>query len=191
MLNEKLKKKDISPDDFIRIQFSAKGYKPYPNQLLSKVAMQRYLDHISCITSEEINRTQESYLRELCEDGYTLEEALQFDIFYYYFRCSKLKDYPKNWLFLAQKEIEKTPELKNIKLWNVKNVNYDNCTCVTCTGEVNIGICGECVSNIYYEIITLPKHIPEKQRHKYKVEYIKENYDGWIWETINISTTKR
>jgi hypothetical protein len=115
-LNEKLKKKDISPDDFIRIQFSAKGYKPYPNQLLSKVAMQRYLDHISCITSEEINRTQESYLRELCEDGYTLEEALQFDIFYYYFRCSKLKDYPKNWLFLAQKEIEKTPELKNIKL---------------------------------------------------------------------------
>ncbi|KKK91754.1 hypothetical protein LCGC14_2709750, partial [marine sediment metagenome] len=61
-----------------------------------------------------LKATQEEYLKNLLESGYTLEESLQFDIFYYYFRCMKLKNYPKKWNMLSKKEIYKLPGIKEI-----------------------------------------------------------------------------
>lgn len=113
-LNRILKDADIDHEDFIRVQFSNKGFKPFPNQLLGKDAMNRYLNHINTTNIKDIHYTQEQYLKDFMEVGYTIEEALALDVFYYYFRCMKLKNYPKSWNFKAKKEMDKLPGLKEL-----------------------------------------------------------------------------
>ena len=111
-LKRLLEKKDIDPEDYIRVQFQCKGKRIFHNQLSGKYAMDRYEAYIKQRDVEGIHAQQETYLKMFMKNGYTLEETLQFHIFYYYFRCMKLKNHPKEWLFKVKKEIDNIPELR-------------------------------------------------------------------------------
>jgi hypothetical protein len=52
------------------------------------------------------------YLERFIDNGYTVEEALSIPIFYYYFRCMIVDDYPSEWDTRVRREIENTPSLK-------------------------------------------------------------------------------
>lgn len=105
---------NISSEEYIKVQFSTKGNRPFPNQLTSKAAIKRYNTHTRTQNIKELLNTQESYLKNFLNIGYTLEEALQFDMFFYFFRCIKLKNHPKKWKLKAKQEINDMPELKKI-----------------------------------------------------------------------------
>jgi hypothetical protein len=109
-----LKAKDIDAEDFLRVQFQTKGQRPFPNQLYSDAAITRYKTYRSTQDAKGLHQQQETYLNMFQQNGYTLEEALQFHIFYYYFRCMKVKDAPKEWKLKARREISVIPELKKI-----------------------------------------------------------------------------
>ncbi len=105
---------EIPIEDFMRVQFMNKGYRPYPNQMMGKDAMHRWEEHKRTENIVEMHKMQEKYLAQFVKQGYTVEEALSFDMFHYYFRCMTIKDHPKIWEFYAKKEIEKMPELTKI-----------------------------------------------------------------------------
>ncbi len=111
-LIDRLDDQDISPKEFVLAQFKGKGYRPYPTQLLSDKAFQRWHVWKSTFDIITLHRTQEEYLKRLKGMGYSTEEALALDIFYYYFRMLKLKDVPKVWKMFAAREIEALPGLK-------------------------------------------------------------------------------
>ncbi len=103
---------DIPPKEFVLAQFKGKGYRPYPTQLLSDKAFQRYRAWKFAYDIACLHRIQEGYLKQLEGMGYSTEEALALDIFYYYFRVRKLKEVPKVWTMYAFREIEMIPGLK-------------------------------------------------------------------------------
>jgi hypothetical protein len=105
---------DIPPYEYMISQFEERGNRPYPNQLISKQAINRFKNYSNSIDVKGIHEIQESYLKSFIENGYTVEEALGIDIFYYYFRCMKLKNHPKEWNTKVLQEIKRTPKLKNI-----------------------------------------------------------------------------
>ncbi len=107
-----LDNKKIPPKEFILIQFKLKGHRPYPAQLLSEKAFDRWEDWKKQCDVEQIHRTQEKYLKDLTRIGYTVEEALSLDVFYYYFRRLHLKDIPEEWHMYADREIERLSGLK-------------------------------------------------------------------------------
>ncbi len=111
-LKEILSNLDIPPREFLIYQFQCKGTRPYPNQLISQVAIDRWKSKKLQYHVEEIHHIQEKYLEDLMNSGFSLEDALKLDIFYYYFRCLKLENCPKKWELLAKREVEKFPELK-------------------------------------------------------------------------------
>lgn len=113
-LKKILELEEIDADDFLRVQFQCKGTRPFPNQLLSKHAINRYIKYRDLQNVEGLHHQQEVYLETFMENGYTLEESLQIPIFYYYFRCMKVKDHPKEWKIKVDKEIQSIPELKNL-----------------------------------------------------------------------------
>lgn len=113
-LKLKLEAKEIDPDDFIRVQFQCKGNRPFPNQLLSKFAFERYHTYNELRDAEGLHYQQEVYLDIFLGNGYTLEEALSIPIFYYYFRCMLIKDHPKEWDLKVEKEIRNIPSLKEL-----------------------------------------------------------------------------
>ncbi len=104
--------RDIPPKEFILAQFETKGYRPYPSQLLTEKAFQRWEEWRRTYIAREIHRVQENYLERLKSIGYSVEEALALDMFYYYFRRLHLKRVPKAWHMYADVEIERTPGLK-------------------------------------------------------------------------------
>ncbi len=107
-----LNNKKIPPKEFILIQFKLKGHRPYPTQLLSEKAFERWEDWKKQHDVKQMHRTQERYLQDLCRIGYTIEEALSLDVFYYYFRRLYLKDIPEAWHMYADREIERLSGLK-------------------------------------------------------------------------------
>ncbi len=109
-----LSDKDIPPKEFILAQFETKGYRPYPSQLLTKKAFQRWREWRDTYIAKELHRVQESYLERLKAIGYSEEEALTLDMFCYYFRRLKLKKVSKAWDMYADREIEITPGLKRL-----------------------------------------------------------------------------
>lgn len=111
-LIDTLNDKDIPPKEFILAQFETKGYRPYPSQLLTDKAFQRWREWRSTYIAKELHRVQEAYLERLKSIGYTVEEALALDMFYYYFRRLYLKKVPRAWDMYADVEIERTPGLK-------------------------------------------------------------------------------
>ncbi len=113
-LKQILDEKDIPIEDFMRVQFMNKGTRPFPNQMNGTVAMTRWKEHKASEDISEIYNQQERYLASYISQDYTIEEALNFDVFYYWFRCLKMKDYPAIWKFYAKKELEKMPDLKKI-----------------------------------------------------------------------------
>ncbi len=113
-LKNKLELKEIDPEDFIRVQFQCKGNRPYPNQLVSKFAFERYHIYDDLRDAKALHHQQEVYLDIFIENGYTLEEALAIPIFFYYFRCMLIKDHPKEWDLLVEKEIRNIPSLEEL-----------------------------------------------------------------------------
>jgi hypothetical protein len=109
-----LESKNIDAEDFLRVQFQTKGQRPFPNQLHSKAAIDRYITYDTTRDVEGLHIQQETYLKMFVGIGYTVEEALQFHCFYYYFRCMYIKDHPKEWKLKAKQEIDVIPELKKI-----------------------------------------------------------------------------
>jgi hypothetical protein len=113
-LRTKLEDKKIDPDDFIRVQFQTRGKRMFPSQLLSKGALERYEEYIELQDVLGLHRQQETYLDRFMEIGYTKEEALSIPIFYYYFRCMSMEDYPKEWEHKVEQEIKNIPLIKII-----------------------------------------------------------------------------
>lgn len=111
-LIDSLEDQGIPPKEFVLAQFKGKGYRPYPTQLLSDKAFQRWRAWKFAYDIVSLHRIQEEYLRRLKVMGYSIEEALALDIFYYYFRMLKLKDVPKVWAMYAFREVEMIPGLK-------------------------------------------------------------------------------
>ena len=113
-LKKTLDHKDISIEEFMRVQFMDKGHRPYPDQMSGKAAMDRWEQHKATENVMEVFNQQERYLASYIKQDYTIEEALNFDVFYYWFRCLKIKDYPAIWKFYAKKELEKMPDLNKL-----------------------------------------------------------------------------
>jgi|GEM_PF-2093483 hypothetical protein len=113
-LNKILNSLDIPPYEYMLSQFEERGNRPYPSQLISKEAINRFKNYSNLVDIEGLHKTQENYLNSFLENGYTLEEALGIDIFYYYFRCMKLKNYPKEWNTKVLQEVKRIPKLKNV-----------------------------------------------------------------------------
>ncbi len=103
---------DISPQEFMVAQFINKGNRPYPTQLTSKYALAIFRNYQDTNFAEALHKVQENYLKRLLSIGYTTQEALELDIFYYYFRCIKIKNSPVLWKSKASQEIKKIPGLK-------------------------------------------------------------------------------
>jgi hypothetical protein len=113
-LKAKLDKKNIDIEDFVRVQFQCKGKRMFPNQLNSKYALERYVSYIELQNVEGLHNQQYIYLKRFMECGYSMEEALAIDVFYYYFRCMMIKEHPKEWKIKVDKEIQNIPYLKKI-----------------------------------------------------------------------------
>ncbi len=111
-LIDELNDRDIPPKEFILAQFETKGYRPYPSQLLTDKAFQRWKSWRITYAAKELHEVQETYLKNLKNIGYSIEEALTLDIFLYYFRRLYLKEVPKVWNMHADREIERIPGLK-------------------------------------------------------------------------------
>jgi hypothetical protein len=111
-LKIKLEEKEIDPEDFIRVQFQFRGNRPFPNQLISKFSLDRYETYNDLRDVKGLHYQQETYLERFIDNGYTVEEALSIPIFYYYFRCMIVDDYPSEWDTRVRREIENTPSLK-------------------------------------------------------------------------------
>jgi hypothetical protein len=109
-----LETKEIDAEDFLRVQFQTKGQRPFPNQLYSKAAIDRYKRYEATRDARGLHQQQITYLKMFNGIGYTTEEALSFHCFYYYFRCLYIKDHPKEWKLKAKQEIDVIPELKDI-----------------------------------------------------------------------------
>lgn len=103
---------NIPPKEFILIQFKMKGYRPYPAQLLSKEAFQRWKSWNNTRDIKGLHEIQEGYLKKLKSIGYTVEEALTLDIFFYYFRRIHLKEVSRACNMFADREVERMPGLK-------------------------------------------------------------------------------
>lgn len=113
-LKEVLDYKEIPIKDYMQVQFMGKGYRPFPNQMIGDAAFKRWEEYKKVTKAKDQHYMQERYLKLYLDQGYSLEEALSFDQFFYYFRCLKLKDHPKIWKFYAKKELETMPELRDI-----------------------------------------------------------------------------
>jgi hypothetical protein len=113
-LKKVLDAKEIPIRDYMVVQFMNKGHRLYPNQMKGKAAMDRWEEHKRVENVREVFEQQERYLASYLKQGYTLEEALSFDVFFYWFRCIKMKGYPEIWKFYAKKELEKIPGLNKI-----------------------------------------------------------------------------
>ncbi len=110
----KLEEEEIDAEDFIRVQFQCKGNRPFPNQLVSKFAFERYHIYNDLRDAQGLHYQQEVYLDIFLGNGYTLEEALGIPIFYYYFRCMMIEDHPKEWDLKVEIEIRNIPSLKEL-----------------------------------------------------------------------------
>lgn len=113
-LKKVLDEKGIPIKDYMVVQFMSKGHRIYPNQLKGKAAMDRWEEYKRVENIREIFEQQERYLNSYLKQDYTLEEALSFDVFFYWFRCIKMKDCPRIWKFYAKRELRKIPGLDKI-----------------------------------------------------------------------------
>jgi hypothetical protein len=115
-LKKVLDAKEISIRDYMVVQFMSKGRRIYPNQMKGKAAMLRWEEHKRVENVRGVFEQQERYLASYLRQDYTLEEALSFDVFFYWFRCIKMEgyQYPRIWKFYAKKELEKIPGLSKI-----------------------------------------------------------------------------
>lgn len=119
-LRKILDAKDIDFEDYMEVQFMAKGKRPYVNQLNCKAAMDRWEWHKKTENARAEHYQQEIYLASLIRQHYTIEEALNFDQFLWYFRIIKLKEHCPDvkidslWKYKAIQELKKAPELRKL-----------------------------------------------------------------------------
>jgi hypothetical protein len=113
-LKEVLDHKEIPIKDYMQVQFMGKGNRPFPNQMLSEAAFKRWDEYKKITKARDQHYQQERYLKSYLNQGYTLEEALNFEQFFWYFRCLKWEHHPEIWKYYAKKELETMPELRDL-----------------------------------------------------------------------------
>jgi hypothetical protein len=112
--------KDIPFEDYMEVQFMVKGRQPMPNQFGSKAFMDRWEWHKKTDNAKAEHYQQEIYLASLIRQDYTVEEALNFDQFLWYFRIIKLKEHCPDikidalWKYKAIQELKKSPALRKL-----------------------------------------------------------------------------